>query len=140
MASACAPGVVAERVLVGEHRGPSDGWEVGGARGGEVSGRASRLCLRALGNMGPGTALPDGAADGGVRPWCRGERPGVARGVGGLMAAAFGGAGVRVARGGWQMGGGVVECGSRSVPGLAIIALALDCERPAIGVLDGAGG
>ena len=41
-----------------------------------MSGRASQLCLWALGNMGPRTALLDGAAEGVVRPWCRGERPG----------------------------------------------------------------
>ena len=41
---------------------------------GRVSGRASQLCLRALGNMAPRTALPDVGAEGAVRPWCRGER------------------------------------------------------------------
>ena len=60
-------------------------------------------------------------------------------GGGGLMAAAFGGAGVRVAWGGWPMEGGGVECGGRGVPGLAVVASTLDCERPALGVLDGAG-
>ena len=47
---------------------------------GRVSGRASQLCLRALGNMAPRTALPDEGAKGAVRPWCRGERGGEERG------------------------------------------------------------
>ena len=45
-----------------------------------MSGRASQLCLRALGNMAPRTALPDEGAEGVVRPWCRGERRGEERG------------------------------------------------------------
>ena len=43
-------------------------------------GRASQLCLRALGNMALRTALPDVGAQGAVRPWCRGERRGEERG------------------------------------------------------------
>ena len=45
-----------------------------------MSGRASQLYLRALGNMAPRTALPDEGAEGVVRPWCRGERRGEERG------------------------------------------------------------
>ena len=47
---------------------------------GGVSGKASQLCLRALGNMAPRTALPDVGAEGAVRPWCLGERRGEERG------------------------------------------------------------
>ena len=47
---------------------------------GRVSGRASQLCLRALGNMAPRTALPYVGAEGAVRPWCLGERRGEERG------------------------------------------------------------
>ena len=52
----------------------------GALEAGRVSRRASQLCLRALGNMAPGTALPDEGAEGAVRPWCRGERRGEERG------------------------------------------------------------
>ena len=52
----------------------------GALEAGRVSGRASQLCLRALGNMAPWTALPDEGAEGAVRPWCRGERRGEERG------------------------------------------------------------
>ena len=52
----------------------------GALEAGSVSGRASQLCLRALGNMAPRTALPDEGAEGVVRPWCRGERRGEERG------------------------------------------------------------
>ena len=52
----------------------------GALEAGGVSGRASQLCLRALGNMAPRTALPDEGAEGVVRPWCRGERRGEERG------------------------------------------------------------
>ena len=45
-----------------------------------MSGGASQLWLRALGNMAPRTALPDVGAEGAVRPWCRGERRGEERG------------------------------------------------------------
>ena len=47
---------------------------------GRVSGRASQLCLRALKNMAPRTALTDVGAEGAVRPWCRGECRGEERG------------------------------------------------------------
>ena len=101
----------------------------GAQEAGRVSGRASLLCLRALGNMGPRTALTGGAAEGIVRPWCRGELRGEVRGGGGgLLAAAFGRVGVTVVRGGWPMGGGSVECGGRGVPGLAVVTSALDRE------------
>ena len=53
----------------------------GALEAGRVSGSASQLCLRALGNMAPRTALPDVGAEGAVRPWCRGERRGEERGV-----------------------------------------------------------
>ena len=52
----------------------------GAQEAGRVSGRASQLCLQALGNMAPRTALPDVGAEGVVRPWCRGERRGEERG------------------------------------------------------------
>ena len=52
----------------------------GALEAGSVSGRASQLCLRALGNMAPRTALPEKGAEGVVRPWCRGERRGEERG------------------------------------------------------------
>ena len=106
---------------------------------GRVSGRASQLCLRASGNMAPRTALPDVGAEGVVRPWCRGERQGEQRG-GGLLAAAFGRAGVRVAWDGRPVGGGVVECGGGGVPGLPVVTPALDREGPALGMLYYAGG
>ena len=52
----------------------------GALEAGRVSGRASQLCLRALGNMAPRTALPGVGAEGVVRPWCLGERRGEERG------------------------------------------------------------
>ena len=52
----------------------------GALEAGRVSGRASQLCLRALENMAPRTALPDVGAEGAVRPWCRRERQGEERG------------------------------------------------------------
>ena len=52
----------------------------GALEAGRASGSASQLCLRALGNMEPRTALPDVGAEGAVRPWCRGERRGEERG------------------------------------------------------------
>ena len=52
----------------------------GAQEAGRVSGRASQLCVRALGNMAPRTALPDVGAEGVVRPWCLGERRGEERG------------------------------------------------------------
>ena len=56
-----------------------------------MSGSASQLCLRALGNMGPRIDLPDGMAEDVVRPWCRSERPGRCGGGPGMLAAALGG-------------------------------------------------
>ena len=99
--------------------------QVGPQEAGRVSSRTSQLCLRALGNMGPRTALPDGAAEGVVRPWCRGERRGEVPG-GGRLADAYARSGVTVARAGWPMGGGGVECGGGGVPGLAVVTSALD--------------
>ena len=55
------------------------GWS-GAHEAGRVSGRASRLCLRALGNTASQTALLDMGAEGVVRPWCLGERRGEERG------------------------------------------------------------
>ena len=52
----------------------------GALEAGRVSGRASQLCLRALGNMAPRTALLDVGAEGAGRPLCRGERRGEERG------------------------------------------------------------
>ena len=52
----------------------------GALEAGSVSGRASQLYVRALGNMAPRTALRDEGAEGVVRPWCRGERRGEERG------------------------------------------------------------
>ena len=52
----------------------------GALEAGRLSGRASQLCLRAVGTMAPRTALPDVGAKGAVRPWCLGERRGEKRG------------------------------------------------------------
>ena len=52
----------------------------GAQEAGRLSGRARQLCLRALGNMASRNALPDVGAEGVVRPWCRGERPGEEQG------------------------------------------------------------
>ena len=71
-----------------------------------MSGRASQLCLRALGNMAPRTALPDEGAEGVVRPWCRGERRGEERGVTAGGCVWRGGAEGRPGR----AGGGRVGC------------------------------
>ena len=57
-----------------------------------------------------------------------------------LLAAAFEGAGLRVARDGRAVGGRGVESGSRGVPRLPIVPSALDRKGPALVVLDDARG
>ena len=132
--------VLGERVLTGERM--TDHGMVGRSGAHEaarVSGGTSQLCRRALRNIGPRTALPEGVLEGVVRPWWRSERRGEVRG-GDWWRLFLGGRGIGVAGCGGTLGGGGVERRDGRVLRKVVVPLALNGERPAVKVLDGVGG
>ena len=72
-------GVLGQRVRTGRTTAHVMVGRSGAQEAGRVSDRTRQLCRRAVGNMGPWTALPQEVLEGVVRPWWRGERRGEVR-------------------------------------------------------------